>query len=212
MPVDSEASPAVEIRVVTPERWDDLVQLFERKGPRGGIPIPGHCWCMAWRDEQGPRGPRRAAMKDIVECGERPGLLAYLDGRPVGWVAVAPREDHSRLERSRKYGPLPGDRNVFAVTCFYVEPKLRGTGIAGVLLDAAIDHARASGATALDAFPKPRLSPHATASRRAEENDSWMGRLAWYEARDFVRIRDAGARTVMRLSFDGAEPKDAPAL
>jgi GNAT superfamily N-acetyltransferase len=97
---------------------------------------------------------------------------------------------------------LPGDRDVFAVTCFYVEPSLRGTGIAGALLDAAIAHARESGAAALDAFPKTGLSPHAAASRRAEENDSWMGRIASYEARGFVRIRDAGARTVMRLTFD----------
>ncbi len=48
--------PHVEVHVVTPDRWNDLVQLFERKGPRGGVPIPGHCWCMLWRDEQGPAG------------------------------------------------------------------------------------------------------------------------------------------------------------
>ena len=50
--------------------------------------------------------------------------------------------------------------------------------------------------------PKTSLAPHAQASRRAEENDSWMGRLASYEARGFVKIRVAGARTVMRLTFN----------
>ncbi len=70
------------------------------------------------------------------------------------------------------------------------------------MLDAAIDHARESGATALDAFPKASLAPHALASRRAEENDSWMGRLASYEARGFVTIRASGARSVMRLRLD----------
>ncbi|MFI7064294.1 GNAT family N-acetyltransferase [Kribbella sp. NPDC050124] len=207
MPVDRENTPTghdphAEVQVVTPDRWNDLVQLFERKGPRGGVPIPGYCWCMLWRDEQGPVDRRKAALKATVDRGRHPGLVAYIDGRPVGWVAVAPREDHSRLERSRKYGPAPGDHAVFAVTCFYVDREVRGTGVASALLDAAIDYARESGATALDAFPKTSLAPHAAASRRAEENDSWMGRLASYEARGFVTIRAAGARTVMRLRFD----------
>ncbi|GAA1594380.1 hypothetical protein GCM10009804_58770 [Kribbella hippodromi] len=70
------------------------------------------------------------------------------------------------------------------------------------MLDAAIDHAREQGAAALDAFPKTSLAPHAQASRRAEENDSWMGRRASYETRGFLAVRDAGARTVMRLTFD----------
>lgn len=208
MPVHREDTtghdPPVEVQVVTPDRWNDLVQLFERKGPRGGVPIPGHCWCMLWRDEQGPAELRKAALRATVDQGRYPGLLAYIDGRPAGWVAVAPREDHSRLERSRQYGPTPGDHDVFAVTCFYVDRDIRGTGVASALLDAAIDHARASGAVALDAFPKTNLAPHAQASRRAEENDSWMGRRASYEARGFVSIRDAGAgaRTVMRLTFN----------
>jgi GNAT superfamily N-acetyltransferase len=207
MPVHREDTtsgnaPHVEVHVVTPDRWKDLVQLFERKGPRGGVPIPGHCWCMLWRDEQGPAQRRKAALKASVDQGMPPGMVAYIEGRPVGWVAVAPRQEHSRLERSRQYGPAPADHDVFAVTCFYVDRDVRGTGVASALLDAAIDHARESGATALDAFPKTSVAPHALASRRAEENHSWMGRRASYEARGFVTIRDAGARTVMRLMFD----------
>jgi len=37
-----------EIHPVTPERWPDMVALFERRGPRGGhrnVPAYG-CWCM----------------------------------------------------------------------------------------------------------------------------------------------------------------------
>lgn len=130
-------APEVDVHVVTPDRWNDLVQLFERKGPRGGVPIPGHCWCMLWRDEQGPTNLRKAALKATVDQGRYPGLVAYVDGRPVGWVAVAPREDHSRLERSRQYGPTPGDHDVFAVTCLYVDRDIRGAGVASALLDAA---------------------------------------------------------------------------
>ena len=196
------AHDRVEIHPVTPDRWGDLVALFERTGPRGGTPMPGSCWCMCWREEQGPRPRRKAAMKTCVDEGRIPGMIAYAGGRPIGWVAVAPREDHSRLERSRQYGPAPGDRGVFAVTCFYVDRDLRGTGMSSALLDAAIEYARASGATAVDAFPKVGVAPHTLTSRRAEENDSWMGRRSAFEARGFVTIRDTGKRAVMRLSFD----------
>ncbi|MEQ4209346.1 GNAT family N-acetyltransferase [Actinopolymorpha sp. B9G3] len=191
----------VEIHPVTPERWDDLVELFERKGPRGGTPIPGSCWCSCWRERQGVRALNKAAFKAAVDDGRVPGMIAYAEGRPVGWVAVAPREDHSGLERSRWYGPCPGDRGVFAVTCFYVDRALRGTGVSSALLDAAIEYARASGATAVDAFPKVDVAQHALTDRRAEENASWMGRRQSFEVRGFVTIRATGKRAVMRLSF-----------
>jgi GNAT superfamily N-acetyltransferase len=178
----------VEIHPVTRDRWDDPVELFESKGPRGGTPVPGSCWCSCWRERQGVRSLNKAALKAAVDDGRTPGMIAYVAERPVGWVAVAPREDHSRLERSRRYGPCPGDRGVFAVTCFYVDRDARGMGLTNDLLDAAIDHARASGATALDAFPNP--------------NADWMGRRQSFEERGFVTIRDTVKRTVMRLSFD----------
>ncbi len=181
----------------------DLVEFFERKGPRGGTPMPGSCWCMAWREEQGPRPLRKAAFKSAVDAGRPIGLLAYADGRAVGWAAVSPRADQPRLERSRQYGPLPGDENVFAITCFYVPPQARGTGIGTALLNAAIDYARGCGASALDAFPKTDAAPHVASTRRAEENYSWMGRRSSYESRGFVTIREAGKRLVMRLQLDG---------
>ncbi|HZX14011.1 MAG TPA: hypothetical protein VFF49_06395, partial [Thermodesulfobacteriota bacterium] len=34
----------------------------------------------------------KGAMRNIVNSGEIPGLLAYSDGKPVGWCSVAPRE------------------------------------------------------------------------------------------------------------------------
>ncbi|MFF1819501.1 GNAT family N-acetyltransferase [Kribbella sp. NPDC058245] len=196
----------MEVHVVTADRWADLVALFERKGPRGGIPIPGHCWCQAWRDQESPDGPKANFKAATVDQDRHPGLIAYLDGRPVGWIAVAPRPDHAKLERSRKYGPGPDDHDVFAITCFYVDRDFRGTGVASALLDAAITYARNAGAQALDAFPKASLAPHTLANRRAEENDSFMGRRASYEARGFTILRDTGARLVMHLILSPTNP------
>jgi GNAT superfamily N-acetyltransferase len=157
---------------------------------------------MEWREERGYASARKAAFKAGVDAGRTPGLIAYSEGRPVAWVAIAPREDHVRLERSRQYGPEAGDTGIFALTCFYVEPELRSTGVSSVLLDAAVEYARTAGATAVDAFPKLDVAPHVLASRRAEENYSWMGRLQSFESRGFVAIRTSGKRAVMRLTLD----------
>jgi GNAT superfamily N-acetyltransferase len=193
----------VETHPVTSDRWGDLVDLFERKGPRGGIPIPGNCWCVYWQGgHQGARAQRKSDMESCIEAGRVPGLLAYLNGRPVGWVAVAPRKELVRLERSRQYGPSPGDHDVFAITCFYVDRTVRGQGISSMLLDAAIEYARSSGATAVDAFPKVDVAAHALDNRRAEENYSWMGRREQYHKRGFTTIREPGKRAVMRLTLD----------
>ena len=48
-----------------------------------------------------------------------PGLLAYRDGRAIGWVSVAPREDYERLTNSR-VRPKIDDTPVWSVVCFVV--------------------------------------------------------------------------------------------
>jgi GNAT superfamily N-acetyltransferase len=70
----------------------------------------------------------------------------------VGWVAVAPRSEYVRLERSRTIPRLPGE-GVWAVTCFVVAKEARRSGVAAALLDAAVDFAREHGATVLEAYP-----------------------------------------------------------
>lgn len=101
---------------VTPDRWDDLVELFERKGPRGGRPMPGTCWCAGWREEQGQRQLRKAAMKACVDGRRTPGMIAYAAGRPVGWVAVAPHALTSW--RAEENASWMGRRESFAARGF----------------------------------------------------------------------------------------------
>jgi GNAT superfamily N-acetyltransferase len=195
------------IEPVTPDRWSDIEALFERPGPRGGTPIPGNCWCMGWRDRQPFRQVRKDAFKDLVVGGELPGLLAYDDDfTPVGWIAVAPRDDQARLAASRMVRGLRGTEgdaeNVFAITCFYVDPDARNQGISNALLDAALEDAARRGATVVEAYPKADLPPHARKGGKAEQNESFMGRRHQFESRGFTLARDAGARLVLRRRVD----------
>src|SRR5439155_14829881 len=81
----------VNIYPLAPDRWGDFEKLF---GPGGAY---AGCWCM-WprrrsKDWSASRAAgRKAAMRAIVQSDEPPGLLAYMDGEPVGWVSVDRRE------------------------------------------------------------------------------------------------------------------------
>ena len=43
----------------------------------------------------------RKALKNIVDSGKVPGVVAYADSKPIGWCAFAPRNEYPTLERSR---------------------------------------------------------------------------------------------------------------
>lgn len=141
----------LRIRPVTADRWDDLVGLF---GPDRGI---SSCWCMWWRqtaaefDRKHGAGNRRA-MQALVRKDRVPGLLAYEDGSPVGWVAVAPRTEFGRIERSRVLGPVD-DVEVWSVVCFYIRKDRRRKSVGRRLLRAAVRHAAAQGALVVEGYP-----------------------------------------------------------
>ena len=178
----------MEVVPLTPDRWDDFVDLFMRKGPRGGAGLgEGGCWCMWWRQRTGNRERNRRAMRTLVKAGREPGLLAYAEGIPVGWVSVAPREDYGQLARSKHYGPVKEDEGVWAIVCFHVHPSARHRGVAKALLEAAVEHAARRGARAVEAYPH---------ERRAD----YMGSREMFEAAGFREVRSGGVRTIVRYS------------
>lgn len=140
--------------------WDDLVAIF-------GTTDAGRCQCQRfkvvgwiWRDST--QEERTTMLRAQTACGDpfadsTSGLVAYVDGEPVGWVAVEPRTAYPKLRTSRV--PWSGrdedrdDDGVWAVTCFAVRKGYRGRGVTYALARAAIDFARARGARAIEAYP-----------------------------------------------------------
>ena len=189
----------VEIHPVTADRWPDLVDLFERPGPRGGQPVSSGCWCMFWRlegrrfDEFWGRGKDRGAgnkaqMRSLVEQGREPGLIAYVEGVPAGWCSVAPREKFLRLERSRTLVRVD-DQPVWSIVCFYIHGHYKRRGIAQELLRAAVDYATSKGATIVEGYPV-----------RPGDADPYTGFESMFRAAGFQPAREGGRRSVFRLS------------
>jgi GNAT superfamily N-acetyltransferase len=143
---------------LTPERWPDLERLF---GPSGAY---SNCWCAFQRvtgREFGAgcanRGAgNRALLRSLTVEGRRPGLIAYREGEPVGWVSVGPRPEFGRIVRSPITRLAPGeaaDPSVWSVACFFIPRHRRGSGVGRALLDAAVERARAAGASVLEGYP-----------------------------------------------------------
>jgi GNAT superfamily N-acetyltransferase len=143
--------------------WEDLQTVF---GTRGVAAI---CQCqrfkLAPRESFGsfPAEERALRLREQTKAGHprvgtTSGLVAYLDGKPVGWCAVEPRIAYSGLLRVYRV-PWEGrsedktDASVWAVTCVFVRAGFRRQGIAYDLVRAAVDFARERGARALEGYP-----------------------------------------------------------
>jgi GNAT superfamily N-acetyltransferase len=183
-----------EFHPVTAERWDDMARLF---GPRGAC---AGCWCM-WPRVRGGEFARikgegaRRRMRAIVAGGGTPGILAYAGDEPVGWCAVAPRTDFSRLESSRVMAALD-DQPVWSVPCLFVAREWRGRGVPARLLGAAARFAAARGARVLESYPID------TEGKRQADAFLWHGVRSMFVRAGFREVaRRSATRPIMRKAL-----------
>ena len=171
----------LDIHPLTPERLPDLGSLFGQGGD------PKWCWCAFYRIRQidfasASAESNREVLERAVETtateDRAPGLIAYRDGEPVGWVSVGPRDDYDRLQHSRILAPVD-DRPVWSIVCFVVARRARKQGMANALLDAAVAYAREHGATLVEGYPVD------TAAGRVSAASAYKGTLGMFERAGF---------------------------
>jgi len=127
----------IETRELTPELWPKLEELFGENGACGG------CWCQAWKiekserwqDVKGKEAKRR--LHTGVKAGSTLGILAFVNGRPVGWCSFGPRMSYPRLNRCRTLKCDDADE-VWSIPCFFVARGFREQGVATALLRHAL--------------------------------------------------------------------------
>jgi len=150
-----------EAHPLTPDRWNDFETLFGAKGACGG------CWCMFPRLRRSEyerlkgEGNRRA-MKKLVDSGRIPGILGYVEGKPVAWCSIEPRESIGSLARSRILAPVPSvdDVPVWSIVCLFIEKSRRGRGLSTRMIEAAVLYAKSRGAAIVEAYPvEPKKTP-----------------------------------------------------
>jgi GNAT superfamily N-acetyltransferase len=143
--------------------WEDLQTVF---GTRGQA-----CRCQCQRYKLRRRESFRSftaeerahRLRQQTDCGHpesgtTSGLVAYLNGEPVGWCAVEPRTAYEGLVRNNRV-PWEGrtedktDDSVWAVTCLFTRAGFRKRSISRALARAAVDFARERGARAIEGYP-----------------------------------------------------------
>jgi len=199
------AADAISVVPANEAGWDDLQAVF---GPRG---YAARCQCQKFKIRHGPwrsvsATERTARLREQIGCGRRKGrgtrgLVAYLDGEPVGWCAVEPRTAYPRLLDS----PVPwagrdedpGDDSVWAVTCFVTRAGFRRRGVSYALARAAVDYARARGARALEGY--------AMITKPGQEvawGELYVGSRSIFAAAGLAEVsRPTPRRVVMRIEF-----------
>lgn len=186
--VMQQAIRSSDLRIcpVTPELMDDLGVVL--KGSWGAS-----CWCMFPRltDAQlkelpgdGPnKEKKRAAMKALAERrSHAPGLVAFAGDTPVGWIALGPRTEFQRVDRSRATPPVD-DVPVWIIPCVTVAKSARRQGIAVELIKAAAGYAFENGAEAVEAYPR------AGADRTGDDN-VYFGAQPLFERAGFEVVRE----------------------
>jgi hypothetical protein len=126
--------------------WEDLQAVLGRGQP-------SRCQCQRhkmrgreWDAESVPVAERAKRLREQTACGHpeahtTSGLVAYLDGEPVGWCAVEPRSAYVRLGSTPWAGRVEdkSDDSVWAVTCFVTRAGFRHRGVSRALARAAVD-------------------------------------------------------------------------
>jgi GNAT superfamily N-acetyltransferase len=189
----------IHTRPATPDRWDDVVTAFGRRGDN-----PGWCWCQRFMDPPAgggaPTDNRAALHQEIESAAVPPGVLAYVDATPAGWARVMPRVAVPLVNRNRALRRvLDDDPRAWWITCFAVHRQYRSIGVATSLLEAAVALADDHGATALEGHP---VDTDALKADRVSGSALFTGTMGTFLDVGFREIgRTSPSRPVMRRNL-----------
>ena len=196
---------AISVVPANQATWDDLQTVFGDRGYAAAcqcqrIKLGDRAWWYLPVEERAHR------LRQETDCGHpeartTSGLVAYLDGEPVGWCAVEPRTAYRRLLNSTI--PWAGraerkdDDGVWALVCFATRAGFRRRGITHALAAAAVDFARERGARALEGYP---IIP------RPGQDVAWgelnVGHYNVFVTAGFAEVsRPSNRRAVMRIDY-----------
>jgi GNAT superfamily N-acetyltransferase len=195
---------AISVKPANEASWEDLQTIFGTRGQGA------RCQCQRYklraRESFGsfPAEERAHRLREQTDCGHpesdtTSGVVAYLDGNPVGWCAVEPRTAYEGLVRAYRV-PWEGraedkaDDSVWAVTCLFTRAGFRKRGVSRALARAAVDFARERGARAIEGYP--------ITTKNVIAEELHVGTEGVFAAAGFTEVsRPTLRRVVMRVDF-----------
>jgi GNAT superfamily N-acetyltransferase len=197
-------APAISVVPANEASWDDLQTIFGTRGQAS------RCQCQRYklRPRESfasfPAEERAHRLRQQTDCGHpeadrTSGLVAYLDGEPVGWCAVEPRTAYPGLLRNNRV-PWEGrtedktNDSVWAVTCFFIRAGFRKRGVSRALARAAVNFAGARGARAIEGYPMT--------TKKVILEELHVGTEGMFADAGFTEVsRPTWRRAVMRVEF-----------
>ena len=189
----------ITVLPLTPDRIGDFETLF---GPSGAC---YGCWCTYFRLKPKLRqtmttNEKHEFMTGRIRRGPPPGLLAYKEGKPVGWMQIGPRADIPEWNNANRattpMNDAPADDPlVWAISCFFFTSKERGKGLSHRLVSEGVRFAQTNGARMLEASPMDR-------AKQAKSIGLYVGSTTVFEKAGFIEVaRRKEGRPLMRLVF-----------
>ena len=149
---ESIISNELTVEPLSKKNWGKFIELFGVKG------ACGNCWCMYYRlsksdfQEGKIDEGNKNAMKELVWNNQPAGLMALYEGRAIAWCAFAPRENFSKLGRSRVHKRID-DKPVWSIPCFFIHKDFRRQGVSVQLLKGVINFAKQNRIKIVEAYP-----------------------------------------------------------
>lgn len=202
--MDLAESAEVQVVPASEAAWGDVQAVFGARGPAHRcqctrIRLGDHDWFASLPEERELLLREQLAGDDTGDSG---ALVAYVAGEPAGWLALSRRTTFRRYQGSSV--PWAGrdeardDDTVWAAVCFIVRKEFRGRGLTYPLVRAAVDHARAAGARAIEGYPM-LVQP----GKQVIWDEFNVGPVGAFAAAGFREVPHPSARrVVMRLDLN----------
>jgi GNAT superfamily N-acetyltransferase len=179
----------IKLEPLTLNNWDMFEELMGEKGGCGG------CWCMLFRlpykeFKANKPGGNKMFMHEIVSQTRPTGLMAVYENKAIGWMALAPREDYTKIEKARSLKRID-DKPVWSITCFFVKKEFRKMGISQMMIKAVIAYAKKNNIETLEAYPAIPYDDKMPAPFL------WIGVLSSFKKNGFKVVQQNGKSRAM---------------
>jgi GNAT superfamily N-acetyltransferase len=180
LPTDETAS--FRVKPLDASTWPDFVELVERHNG-----VWGGCWCMAFHAEGVGKGRTAAQNRSIkqqrVQEGRAHAALVYDAAACVGWCQFGPADELPRVKNLRAYAKGLTAAPDWRITCFFIDRRRRGRGVASAALDGALAQIARLGGGVVESYPSDM--PDAKLASGFGFNTN----VAMFERHGFARVR-----------------------
>lgn len=172
------------VRPLDASTWDAFAELVERNNG-----VFGGCWCMGFHPDDSRTdvaGNRAAKRRRVAEGRAHAALVIDEDGLAQGWCQYGDPGELPRIKHRREYDKAPPPLPDWRITCFYVDKRHRGQGVARAALGGALSQIAGRGGGVVEAISE------VTAGREAHGRFLFSATVELFAEHGFARVRQVG--------------------